>query len=206
MLDMIEFRSSNSTKDNMRIISGRLRGKKLSPFTGIDIRPTPDKVRGAIFSILFSRLGSFDGLRVLDLFAGTGAMSLEALSRGSSSALLVDNGTAAAKTISANIALCNVSDQAILKHGDVLKSLQLLRVDEPFDLIFLDPPYNKELAEKTICLISQARLLSPSGVVCAETDKKETMPETQGTLHRIETRIYGSTAVHFYCHAGEPMQ
>lgn len=190
----------------MRIISGRIRGKRLTSFTGRGIRPTPDRVREAIFSILYSRIGSFEGLRVLDLFAGTGAMSLEALSRGCASALLIDSSTDSARTIADNIALCNMGDVTALKRGDVLKSLQHLPSDSSFDLIFLDPPYNKGFAEKTVLLISQNRLLAPGGLACVETDKRETMPEVLDSLHRTETRIYGSTAVHFYCHDEEWIQ
>jgi len=87
----------------MRIISGTARGRQLAPFSGKDIRPTPDRVREAIFSILTSQFGSFSGLKVLELFAGSGAQSLEALSRGANSAILVDSGSIAAKTITENI-------------------------------------------------------------------------------------------------------
>lgn len=184
----------------MRIISGTARGKRLATFTGADIRPTPDRVREAVFSMLYSRLGGLEGATVLDLFAGTGAMGLEALSRGARRAVLVDQGPQSARIIPANIATCALQERADHIRGEVKKTLPRLAAAGPFDLIFLDPPYGRGLVPQTLALVSELRLLAPDGVICAETDRKDDVPGTVGTLVRLERRCYGTSAIHLFTH------
>ncbi|MCK4501913.1 MAG: 16S rRNA (guanine(966)-N(2))-methyltransferase RsmD [Desulfuromonadales bacterium] len=182
----------------MRIISGSARGRQLVSFSGTDIRPTPDRVREAIFSILTNRFGSFNGLKVLELFAGSGAQSLEALSRGAKSAILVDSGTVAAKTIPENIQRCRFEASAQFLRKDIFSALPQLVTSAPFDLILLDPPYNQELLPQVIKKIEHLNLLAENGIICAESAKDETLDDF-GSLKLTASKIYGSTRIHLYC-------
>jgi len=182
----------------VRIISGSARGKRLSPLSGSDIRPTPDRVREALFSMLASRLGSFEGLRVLDLFAGSGALALEALSRGAETAFLVDQGAQAARVIPANIRACAMESRATFLRSGVLQALPRLQGGQVFDLIILDPPYGQELVAPVLVAVAKLGLLAPEGLVCAETDRRDPLPDTIGTLERVVLRQYGSTTIHLF--------
>lgn len=186
----------------MRIISGTAKGKRLASFRGEDIRPTSDRVREAVFSILFSRLGTFRGKTVLDLFAGTGAMAIEALSRGAERAVLVDRDSQATRMITANLDSCGVAGKATLVRGDVLRTLPRL-AGTPFDLIFLDPPYRKGLLDQALEAIGAHGLLAAGGIVCAESQRLEELPEEVGGLVLDERRQYGSTAIHIFIHPEE---
>ncbi len=185
----------------MRIISGAARGKQLATFKGGTIRPTPDRVREAVFSILTSRCGSLAGLTVLDLFAGTGAMALEALSRGASRAVLVDKDDQALALIAGNLKSCAMTGQAEVLRGAAPGVLDRLPPGRRFDLIFLDPPYGQGLVETTLQALGDRELLVPGGVVCAESGRHDQIPERIGKLRRYDLRRYGITAVHFFEHA-----
>ncbi len=182
----------------MRIISGSARGRQLVSFSGTDIRPTPDRVREAIFSILTSRFGSFTDLNVLELFAGSGAQSLEALSRGAKASIMVDSGIVATKTITENIQRCKFESKTNFLRKDVFTALPQLVTVAPFDLILLDPPYNQKLIPKAIKEIERLNLLAENGIICAESAKDEEFSDF-GTLELIENRIYGSTRIHLFC-------
>jgi len=189
-----------STVFILRIIGGSARGTRLSTFSGLNVRPTPDRVREAVFSILFSRAGMFAGKKILDLYAGSGALALEALSRGAASATLVERDPKAIRLIEANARTCRLSDSVHIMRANVDSAL--LRMDEsaPFDLIFLDPPYDQGLAASTLELIDRQGLLAQNGIVCAECDRKEDIPQQIGALSLIDSRRYGLTAVHFFVH------
>ncbi len=179
----------------MRIISGSAKSKRLAGFSGSQIRPTSDRVREALFSILCSRMGTFEEKTILDLFAGTGAMSLEALSRGAKKAFLVDQGNQAARIIAENAKTCNLQHKMRFLRGDVLKNLPELIADGPFDLIFLDPPYDMGLVKVTLNAIGELGLLRKDGIACAEASTLEGLPERAGDLTCILQRRYGSTLV-----------
>ena len=179
----------------MRIISGTARGRKLAGFSGTDIRPTPDRVREALFSKLSSRLGSFTGLKVLELYAGSGAQSLEALSRGATIAILVDSSPQAVKVIKENIQRCRFEERARRVRGDALLVLPQLVNAGPFDLILLDPPYNRGLIPQTLEKIDSLQLLGDDGIICAESAAEEKLADF-GNLHVWESRRYGSTMIH----------
>ncbi len=181
----------------MRIISGSARGRQLASFDGKDIRPTPDRVREALFSILTSRFGSFNGLKVLELFAGSGAQALEAVSRGADSAILVDSGQVAAKTIPENIKRCQFKATVQFIPWDVFNTLPRLEQLGPFDLILLDPPYNKNLIPQVIEKIESLNLLAENGIICAESARDEELSDC-GRLKLIESRVYGSSRIHLY--------
>lgn len=180
----------------MRISGGTARGKLLAPLAGQEIRPTPDKVRQALFNILRSRLGALEGLRVLDLFSGTGALAIEALSRGAKEAVLIDQGRQSALLIPKNLRECRVWERAVFFPGEVL--VQLPKLSGSFDIIFLDPPYDQGLQHQTLIRLSELQLLAGGGVICAETGRTEELPDQVGALLRETTRFYGSTALHFY--------
>lgn len=182
---------------SMRIISGTARGRQLANFSGTGIRPTPDRVREAVFSILHNRLGSFAGLKILELFAGSGAQSLEAISRGAESAVLIDSSRQAVALIKENIQRCKFTALVKVINNDVLKGLHQLKGLGRFDLILLDPPYNKELIPQTLELIDSLQLLAEDGIICAESAAKETIGSI-GNLHLNDSRKYGSTTIHLF--------
>ena len=182
----------------MRIISGRARGKKLVEFAGARVRPTADRVREALFSILTSRLGSLHGCKVLDLFAGTGALALEALSRGAQNAIFVDAHPESIKIIQTNIDGCRMSGHAQVLRSELPAALALTVKDGPFDLIFLDPPYAQGLAQATLTRIEALELLSARGLIVVETEKGEVLPEQIGSLVETDQRHYGVSAITFF--------
>jgi 16S rRNA (guanine(966)-N(2))-methyltransferase RsmD len=182
----------------LRIISGRARGKKLVEFAGAQVRPTADRVREALFSILISRLGTLHGCKILDLFAGTGALALEALSRGAQSALLIEAHPESIKIIQTNIEGCRMSDCAQVLRGELPAALALTVKSGPFDLIFLDPPYEQGLAHETLTRIAALELLSANGIIVVETEKGEVLPEQIGSLSQTDQRHYGISAITIY--------
>lgn len=148
----------------MRLISGKWGGLRLSAPKGRGTRPTSDRNREALFSMLAARL-DFDGLHVLDGFAGSGALGLEALSRGAAHCVFVENDHEACAAIKANIAACGAQDEAMLMRHDARKADF---ADARFDLVFLDPPYGKTLAEAVLTglrphLADQATLVIEEG-------------------------------------------
>lgn len=184
----------------MRIISGSARGRRLAEFKGSGIRPTPDRVREALFSILISRLGGLQGVQVLELFAGTGALSLEALSRGAAGALLIDSSRQSASLIQDNIARCRVEGKARLLSQDAVNALENGSVRGRFDIIFMDPPYHKNLVPRALDRIDSLKLLAQNGIIAAETADDEQFDLPAG-LALLESRRYGSSAVHLIVHA-----
>lgn len=189
----------------MRVIAGTSRGRRLAELKGFNVRPTPDRVREALFSILQSRLGTFQDLAVLDLFAGSGALAIEALSRGARSACLVEADRATAKMIQENLERCRMLDRAEIVKSDAAVALQRFP-EAAFDLIFLDPPYHKGLAEQALNQIAASQLLTDDGILCAETGADEVLPDAVGMLVRFDQRRYGTIMIHFYSISDEELQ
>lgn len=181
----------------MRIISGSARGRRLADFSGKEIRPTPDRLREALFSLLFSRLEGFAALRVLELYAGSGAMSLEAISRGAASAVLVDSNPASIDLIRENVRRCGFEAQVTVQRRDVTSALPALVTKAPFDLVFMDPPYGRGLLTSTLETIERLNLLSDDGIICAESET-DFIPASSGRLECYESRRYGNSSVHLY--------
>ncbi len=186
----------------MRVIAGTSRGRRLALFEGRDVRPTPDRVREALFSILKSKLESFSGLCVLDLFAGSGALAIEALSRGAASACLVEKNPKSAAIIRENLDRCQLSVKARVINSDAIQTLQGFP-PRSFDLVFLDPPYDQGLVEVALAKIDELELLNSDGMICAETGAAESLPETVGQLRRIDQRRYGTVMINFYINSKE---
>jgi 16S rRNA (guanine966-N2)-methyltransferase len=153
----------------MRIIAGRWRGRPIEAPPGLGTRPTSDRVRETLFSMLASRLGSFEDLRVADLFAGSGALGLEALSRGAGRATFVENNAAAAALLKRNAAKLGAEVQIL---GG--SALALPRA-EPFDLIFADPPYADGSGTAAVEAVTRAGWLASGGWMSVETSRNETV-------------------------------
>lgn len=172
----------------MRIISGSLRGKRLEPPKGMTTRPTTDRVKEALFSII-----QFDieGARVLDLFAGSGQLGLEALSRGAESCDFVEHDQNAAAAVAGNIASCGVSNEkARLHRCDSFTFLSGLQ-PESFDIVLLDPPYGGELLRRAIELLHRFDILTKNGIIICEKDPKDVIePLPNGWVMAKEYR-YG---------------
>ena len=155
----------------MRIISGAWRGRPIEAPPGDSTRPTADRVRETLFSMLASRLGSFEELRVADLFAGSGALGLEALSRGAASATFVESDRRALDAIKRNAAKLGAGERARILGGS---ALALARSD-PFDLIFADPPYTPGSGSAAVKAVIDAGWLAPGGWITVETSRGETV-------------------------------
>ena len=147
----------------MRIISGAARGRKLKEPQGMDTRPTTDKVKESLFNIIQFEL---EGRRVLDLFAGTGQLGLEALSRGAEHCTFVDQRKEAATLVKENIRLCRFEDRSQAVQGEALSFLAACR--EKFDVVFLDPPYQSGLLEESLKLLTQFDILREHGIIVCE--------------------------------------
>ncbi|MEO6256580.1 MAG: 16S rRNA (guanine(966)-N(2))-methyltransferase RsmD [Sphingomicrobium sp.] len=181
----------------MRIIAGEWRGRRLHAPPGMDTRPTADRVRETLFSMLTSRLGGFDGLRVADLFAGSGALGLEALSRGAAFACLVEKDASAAAAIKANAAELGALDRVRVIGGSALA----LPRSDPFDLVLADPPYAAGSGTAAVRAVAAAGWLVPGGWMAIETARGETVEPGDWTIDaergvgRAKLTILRSSAV-----------
>jgi 16S rRNA (guanine966-N2)-methyltransferase len=179
----------------MRIIGGQMRGRRLKAPTGQSIRPTSDRIRESIFDLLGPDLS---GQTVLDLFAGTGAMGLEALSRGFEQAVFVERARAAAALIAENISLCKTGSSCRVVTVDVIHFLKTLAPEAPFDLILLDPPYKKELSAKVLKALGKDSWLADAGRLVCESEAEIELDDVYGSLERLKLKRYGSTAIHIF--------
>ena len=178
----------------MRITSGIFKSRIIKAPAGI--RPTLDNVRKATFDILG---GAAEGAKVLDLFAGSGALGLEALSRGAASCTFVDNNRASIKSIKENIGALGPGLAEVI-YADSQAAIQRIAGDRArFDIIFVDPPYYKEIAKKTLSLLAGCDILSETGVAVIEHSKHDLLPDSSGGLRLFRTARYGDTLVSFYC-------
>jgi len=182
----------------MRVIAGSARGRRLLAPKNMRVRPTADRVKEALFSILVSRLGEFEEMRVLDLFAGTGNLGIEALSRGAGFALFVDSHRDSVQLIQKNLELTGMSARAKVVSQEAPAALSwLARSEPPFHLIFLDPPYHEGLAVRVLELLGASPLVDAGTTVVAEFAAQEDIPRSFGRLQESERRIYGDTALSF---------
>ena len=179
----------------MRVTGGTARGVTLVAPRGLETRPTSDRVREAIFSILYS-MGA-DLTRVLDLYAGTGALAIEALSRGAASADLVERAAPACAVIRRNLASARVAERARLHCMDVHAALMRLG-REPFTTIFLDPPYADPTVVDLLADLGRSGLLADDSTLVLEHAARRSPPETVGPLALDSDRRYGDTGVAFY--------
>lgn len=154
----------------MRVITGSARGRRLKEIEGLETRPTTDRVKEALFSVI-----QFDieGRRVLDLFAGTGQLGIEALSRGAESAVFVEQRKDAVQAVRENLVVCGLSDRARVVSGD---AMSYLKSGEKFDLIFLDPPYASGLLEQALEEIARFDICRRHGIIVAESVADKVLP------------------------------
>ncbi len=179
----------------MRIVAGRFRGRTLAAPPGTGTRPTTDRLRESIFNILAHGDFPLDGARVLDLFAGTGALGLEALSRGARFALFVEEGADARAAIRTNIEALGLTGATKLFRRDATALGPMPpSAGGPFDLIFLDPPYGGGLAEQAIASARAGGWLGPGAILVVETGAADPFVSPPG-LEGVQTRAYGDTSV-----------
>jgi len=169
----------------MRIVAGEWRGRKLVAPVGRETRPTADRTRETLFSMLVSRLGSFEGLRVADLYAGSGALGLEALSRGASHVVFLENERAAIKAIETNVAALDAASRIAVR----AMSAARLPSSDPFDLVFADPPYAAGSGSAVAAAVAKAAWLAPGGWMAVETQKGDTVTAPEGWTVEAERDV-----------------
>jgi len=183
----------------VRIVGGSAGGRKLLTPRGLDTRPTSDKVKEALFSILAGMMGPLDGCAVLDVFAGTGNLGIEALSRGAGRAVFIDSGREAAAIIAKNLELTGFGDRAGVVARDFRSALTAMEAKgELFELIFIDPPYQKGLLEKCLAQLGESPIIDNGAVIVAEHSSREEIGTEYGMLQRCDSRVYGDTALAFF--------
>ena len=177
----------------MRIIGGSARGRRLRTPRSYSVRPTADRVKESLFNVLGPAV---EGARVLDLYAGTGNLGLEALSRGAREAVFVERAGAAADIIRTNLELCGLSAKGRVLRRPVARVLaELERNGESFDLIFMDPPYRRNLAVTTLELLGRHPVCAPDALVVLECDRREELGAYEPRV--TDRRNYGDTALLF---------
>ena len=177
----------------MRIIAGDFKGRRLYTPSDREIRPTTDKVKEAIFSMIAAAL--CDAV-VLDLFAGSGNLGLEAVSRGARICYFGDSARESLALIRKNVEYCRAENQSVIRAGDYRKVLAGL--PEQADVILLDPPYKKGLTADCLSAIEEYDVLAEGGLIVAEHSKEETLPEAAGSLEKIKEKKYGTICVALY--------
>lgn len=180
----------------MRIIAGSFKGTAIKAVPGTKTRPTSDKVKEAVFH----RLGPyFEGGEALDLFAGTGSLGLEALSRGFSKSVFIDQASQALKTIKLNINQCRCGDRSEVYRNDAERGLEALaRRERSFDAVFLDPPYAAGKIPILLEKLNDLKIINKGGFVLCEHASKETLPEQIGSLQKNREDTYGDTMITIY--------
>lgn len=180
----------------MRVITGKARGIRLETLEGLDIRPTADKVKGAVFSMIQFEI---EERNFLDLFAGSGQMGIEALSRGAAQATFVDKNKSALLVARKNLEKTKLLSFSRLIHRSAEDFLA--STGEKFDIVFVDPPYHQGLIPPLLEMLSSR--LSPNGIVLCETDDGEPLPEKAAELHLEKQSRYGRTIITVYKKVGE---
>lgn len=179
----------------MRITSGWLKGRRIKVTSGKRVRPTSAKVRQAVFNLVGERL---KGARVLDLFSGSGALGIEALSRGAISAYFVDIDPLVIKVLKDNLSACGLMDRAQVIKAEVLRFLKRGNKDEPFQVIFADPPYGRGIAQSCLLELAKGGWLGKGSVLIVEHSRWESLAERAGGLVLVNRKSYGDTMVSLY--------
>jgi len=175
----------------MRVIAGSLKGRRLRPPTWAGLRPTSDKLRETLFNVLAPVI---EGARVLDGYAGTGAVGIEALSRGAAQVTFVERDRRAQALIAANLSACGIADRYVMIRGGIDRAVRDL-APASFDVVWLDPPY-LEPAEPIV--VSVARLLAANGTLVLEHARRRAAPASAGGLTRTRDLVSGDSALAFY--------
>jgi len=179
----------------LRIIAGALKGKKLYSVLDTSIRPTADRLRESIFNILSQRV--LDAV-VLDLFAGTGALGIEAMSRGAESVVFVDNRKGALSVLKRNIDSCMLDQKTNIVKWNIIQNLNCLKSKKQnFDLVFLDPPYDKNMIKSTLFNLDKSHALKKGACIVVEHSLFELIPTDLFVFDLLDQRKYGKTLVSF---------
>lgn len=178
----------------MRIISGKYKGQQLNHFSADHIRPTTDRVKETLFNIIQNDL---PGARVLDLFAGTGNLGLEALSRGAEEVLFVESHPKSLEIIRKNIEKLKVTETHSIWNKDVLRFLEN-PPEKTFDIIFADPPFTKQMADEVMTFASQSSVFAEHTIMAIESAKREKLADTYGDLVRSDQRVFGDKILSFF--------
>ncbi len=178
----------------MRVIAGKARGKKLESLEGMDVRPTLDKVKGAIFNIIQFEIA---GKRVLDLFGGSGSLGIESVSRGAESAVIVDLSKNAAEVIKRNVSGCKMGENITVCNENYYEFVNKYK-GEKFDIIFLDPPYHKNLIDEAISAILCCQIIDKCGIIICERDKNDVLKDKYGDFVLQKEYFYGKSIVSIY--------
>jgi 16S rRNA (guanine(966)-N(2))-methyltransferase RsmD len=188
----------------MRVIAGRFRRRQLKPPSWTGLRPTSDRLKQTLFDVLAARVA---GARVLDGCAGSGALGIEALSRGATEVVFIDQDPRAIALVAGNLAHCGVTSGYVMIRDDFRNGLRQLPADQSFDLILLDPPYEAEVAD---LLEAAAGRLELDGTLVLEHAKRHQAPERIGRLMRVRQLVAGDSGLTFYrampAHAGQVRQ
>ncbi|MBX7245880.1 MAG: 16S rRNA (guanine(966)-N(2))-methyltransferase RsmD [Candidatus Sumerlaeaceae bacterium] len=186
----------------MRIIAGDNKGFVLKTPAGMETRPTLSRVRESLFSIIQHDIA---GARVADLYAGSGALGFEALSRGAESCVFVEKSRGALEVVRANAKKLRVEDRSRIAGEDVLRFLRKFSVELEqagtigrLTLVFLDPPYGDGIASRTLDALGETPLMAPEALVVAQCGAQEKVPDRSGALVLVRSQRYGETALHFY--------
>ncbi|MBN2126600.1 MAG: 16S rRNA (guanine(966)-N(2))-methyltransferase RsmD [Deltaproteobacteria bacterium] len=187
----------------MRITGGEARGRHLVPLKGISIRPTSDRVREAVFNLIGQDLA---GLRVLDLFAGTGSLGIEALSRGALRALFIDHSRQSLVLIRRNLKRCGYEDSGVVIRKDLSRGLPWGNrlMQKGFDLVFIDPPYGRNMIPPLLEEFSGQEVLGTEAFVVAQSSRDDRLPEKFGPMRLVNRRTYGETKLDIYEYGSEP--
>jgi len=191
----------------MRVIAGKYRGRPLRSLRGMDIRPTSDRLRETLFNVLAAgNPQALDGSVWLDLFAGTGAVGIEALSRGASHVYFIETAAVAAKLIEHNLESLGIAEGYRILRDDLSGVLwRLQREHVAADVVFLDPPYRMRLAyEQTLTALADSSIVWAMSLVIAEHEKKFDPGSEFGSLLRVRKLTQGNTALSFYRIGGKP--
>jgi 16S rRNA (guanine966-N2)-methyltransferase len=179
----------------MRVIAGRLRGRRVEAPRGRDTRPTYDRVRESVFAIIGPAI---EGASVLDLFAGSGVLGIESISRGARAALLIDVDPGAVGAIRANVERLGIARECDVRRGDALKLLERGALGPSFGVVFVDPPYRSGVHATVLALLGKPGRLPEGALVVVEHGARDDLPGSAGRLALVRTERYGSTAVSFY--------
>lgn len=182
----------------MRVIAGTERGRKLFAPPGVTTRPTSDRVKEALFSILASQI-DFTDIRVLDICAGTGSLGIEALSRGAGSCSFIECNLSVKAILEKNLLVTGGQDRSEIVSMDAVKALKVFTGrGQHFDLAFFDPPYDAELYQQVIEALDADTLLTPGSILVAECSVRNPLSESYGKLKRFDRRVYGETALELF--------
>ena len=181
----------------MRVISGKARGLKLNTPKNEDVRPTTDRVKESLFNIINGYI--IDG-EILDLFAGTGSLGIECLSRGANKCVFVDVSKTSIDIVKSNIKKARVEDNAEILNIDYKSAIDKVKNKTyKFDIIFMDPPYYENMFMDALKKIDESDILKADGIIVVEHDTKQEFPESIGKLIKDRSKKYGNTTLTFYC-------